>query len=101
MHPIIDSKLEEIQKACNKYDVKTLYLFGSASKDSYTKDSDLDFLVSFKEMPLEKYSDNYFALNYQFRELFEKEIDLITDKSLSNPYFIEEINKSKKLIYES
>jgi uncharacterized protein len=33
--------------------------------------------------------------------LFNREIDVITERSLSNPYFIESVNKSKVLIYEA
>ncbi|RZL31341.1 MAG: nucleotidyltransferase domain-containing protein, partial [Pedobacter sp.] len=31
--------------------------------------------------------------------LFDREIDLVTENSLSNPYFINEIEQSKQLIY--
>ncbi|NJB81929.1 putative nucleotidyltransferase, partial [Wenyingzhuangia aestuarii] len=30
-----------------------------------------------------------------------RKIDLVTEKSLKNPYFIESINESKELIYEA
>ena len=47
------------------------------------------------------YTDNYFELHYKLSDLFGRKIDLITERSLSNPYFIESINETKELIYES
>jgi len=38
-------------------------------------------------------------LHDKLRDYFNREIDLITEKSLKNPYFIKEINETKKLIY--
>jgi len=31
--------------------------------------------------------------------LFKRDIDLVTENSLKNPYFIEELNETKQLIY--
>ncbi|MDR2801711.1 MAG: nucleotidyltransferase domain-containing protein, partial [Prevotellaceae bacterium] len=61
--------------------------------------SDIDFLISFDNLSIEQYTDNYFELYYQLQRLFGRKIDLLTDKSLSNPYFIESVEASKQLIY--
>ena len=45
------------------------------------------------------YADTYFALADKFEDIFRRPVDLVTDKSLSNPYFIDSINRTKKLIY--
>jgi predicted nucleotidyltransferase len=45
------------------------------------------------------YADTYFELAEKFEKLFHRPVDLVTDKSLSNPYFIESINQNKLLIY--
>ncbi len=79
-----------------------MYLFGSAETAEFTNKSDIVFLISFKDnLSIEDYTNNYFALHYKLRELFNREIDIITERSLSNPYLIDSINKSKKLIYEA
>ena len=91
--------MEELKKLCETYDVRTLYLFGSASTDKFNNSSDIDILVSFKDISIEKYTDNYFELHYRLEELFERKIDLITENSLSNPYFIESIEETKQLLY--
>ncbi len=45
------------------------------------------------------YADAYFDLADQFENLFQRQVDLVTEKSLSNPYFIDSINKTKTLLY--
>jgi predicted nucleotidyltransferase len=99
MQKFILNKMEELKKLCETYDVRTLYLFGSASTDKFNNSSDIDILVSFKDISIEKYTDNYFELHYRLEELFERKIDLITENSLSNPYFIESIEETKQLLY--
>jgi len=41
------------------------------------------------------YADTYFDLADKIENLFQRPVDLVTDKSLSNPYFIDSINKTK------
>lgn len=102
MQKILKTKIDDIQDICKNLKVKRLYVFGSAAKGDFNKNSDIDFLLSFTEnISVEEYTDNYFALHYKLRELFNREIDIITERTLSNPYFIESIDESKELIYES
>jgi predicted nucleotidyltransferase len=76
-----------------------MYVFGSASSENFTVDSDIDLHISFKDLSFEKYTDNYFDLHEQLELLLEKKVDLITERSLTNPYFIASLEDSKKLIY--
>jgi len=46
------------------------------------------------------YADNYFLIADEFEKILHRPVDLITDKSLSNPYLINSINMTKTLIYE-
>ncbi len=81
--------------------MKRLCAFGSAVSGDFTEDSDIDFLISFVEnISVEEYTNNYFELQYRLRDLLKREVDLMTERTLSNPYFIESVNKSKRLIYE-
>ncbi len=102
MKEIIKENKEELEKLCVELQIKRLYSFGSVGTDKFSKDSDIDFLISFKDnISIEDYTNNYFILHYKLRELFNREIDIITERTLSNPYFIESINKSMQLIYEA
>ncbi|MFT4202885.1 MAG: nucleotidyltransferase domain-containing protein [Chitinophagaceae bacterium] len=96
MEKIIENKLPEIKKTFQKYGATRAYLFGSAATDSMTKDSDIDFLFSFpKDMHYETYGANYFELLYDLQELLNRNVDLVAEKTLSNPFLIESINESK------
>ena len=44
-------------------------------------------------------ADTYFELVEKFENIFKRPVDLVTDKSLGNPYFIESINQTKTPIY--
>lgn len=101
MNAEISEKIPLLKSLCEKYQVESLYLFGSAvSSEILSRESDLDFLITFKKgLSVEDYTENYFALQYQLRSLFNRDIDLITSRSLSNPYFIQSIEETKKLIY--
>jgi predicted nucleotidyltransferase len=103
MQPIIEQRKEELKAICERLKIRKLYAFGSAvTSDKFRDNSDIDFLISFEDsISPEEYSENYFQLMYRLRELFNREIDVITERSLSNPYFIESVNKNKVLIYEA
>ena len=93
---------EDIKQLCKKLNVDKLYLFGSILNDNFNQNSDIDFLLSFKkDLSIEDYTNNYFELYHSLEEVLSCKVDLITENSLSNPYFIEELNKNKFLIYES
>lgn len=91
--------LSAIIPLLEKHRVETAYVFGSVLTDRFDEESDLDLLITFKDVPLEEYSDNYFGLKFSLEEMLGREVDLLEEKALKNPYFIEEINKSKMLIY--
>lgn len=102
MQQILENKLIDLQRLCKALGVEKLYAFGSVVSDKFRADSDIDFLISFSEhLSVEQYTDNYFALQYQLRDMFNRNIDLVTERTLSNPYFIESIEETKQLIYEA
>ena len=100
MNRIVKERLNDIVKLCENNGVKSLYIFGSANTDKFDKKSDIDFLIAFKDsLSIEEYTENYFTLQYKLRELFKREIDLVTQNSLSNPFFIQSIDQNKQLLY--
>jgi hypothetical protein len=102
MQPVLQSKIRDVKDICQQLKVKRLYAFGSVVSGNFKDDSDIDFLLSFADgLSIQEYTGNYFRLHYKLREIFNREIDLITERTLSNPYFIDSINESKELLYES
>jgi len=83
-----------------KHKIKNAYLFGSALTDKFDEKSDVDFLVNFIDDldPLEK-GELLWNLRFSLEDNLNRPIDLITESSLKNPYFIEELNEKKLKIY--
>ena len=81
---------EEILKVLKKnrdllkrYRVKRIGLFGSHIRNEASPESDIDFIVDFEE----KTFDNYIELSFALDNLFDKKIDLLTEKGIS-PYIL-------------
>ena len=101
MQKIVSDNIDHLRALCIRYNVESLYAFGSVCTDSFNESSDIDLLISFKTMDYGDYADTYFELAEKLERLFNRPVDLLTDKSLSNPYLIESINQTKKPIYEA
>ena len=96
---IVTDKIDALTQLCKDYNVKTMYVFGSVCTELFNETSDIDILIAFENLSIEQYTDNYFDLHYKLEDLFGRNIDLLTDQSLSNPYFIKRVEQTKKLIY--
>lgn len=101
MNNIINEKKELIFEACKKYHVDSLYTFGSINTDRFNSNSDIDFLVSFKmdEFKIEDYADIYFDFEYELEDILGREIDLVTERSVKNPYFKEEVIRTRLILF--
>lgn len=91
---------EDVLALCGRCGVRRLDLFGSAATGHFddTK-SDLDFLVSFEPMAPAAYADAYFSLREGLAELFGRDVDLVTDSSLDNPYFRTRVESERRNLY--
>jgi len=93
------SHIPQIRKLCEQHKVERLYAFGSVLTDQFSEDSDVDLLVGFGDMPLENYADNYFDLKFSLQDIFKRQVDLLEEQAIKNPYFRRSIDNSKQLIY--
>jgi predicted nucleotidyltransferase len=89
-----------IKNLCKQYNVKKLYAFGSVLTDKFTDKSDIDLIVDFKDMPVEDYADNYFDFKFSLQDIIKRDVDLLEEQAIRNPYFMQNINQTKQLIYE-
>ena len=99
MHLITDN-LEQIYALCRKYRVKTLCVFGSILTPRFNENSDVDFSATFypEEDPLVA-GENRIQVYICLEDLMGRRIDLVDEDNLKNPYFIEELEETKQLIY--
>lgn len=96
---IIDSNIDKIKALWRKHKVAKLFVFGSILTDRFKKNSDIDFLVDFSEIDLYDYADNYFDLKTSLERLLKRQIDLLEDKAINNPFLRQSIESSKQIIY--
>lgn len=99
MMQTIEAKRDVLGDLCVRFHVARLEIFGSAATGDLREDSDLDFLVEFRRVGSMTPADQYFGLLQALEELFGREIDLLTDRSLRNPYFISSVEKTRQLLY--
>lgn len=90
---------EAIIKLCKAHKVKSLYAFGSVLTDHFNGESDIDLIVDFTPMEVEDYADNYFDFKFSLQDIFNRQVDLLEAKAIKNPYFLQNVNQQKQLVY--
>ena len=100
VHSFIESKMAELRSVFKRHKVKKAYLFGSACTDAFGDASDVDFLIEPGEEidPVAK-GENLWDLYYALKALLGRNVDMITRESLTNKYFIAEVNRTAVAIY--
>lgn len=99
----IDAVRDEVSDLCESYGVERLELFGSLATDAFDQqESDLDFIVRFTEhvRKASGYAKQYLDFAEALEELFGREVDLVTERSIQNPYFCRSLDASRQVIYD-
>lgn len=97
----IQPYLPKVIELFKKHKLKNAYAFGSVLSDKFNDFSDIDILINFLDYsnPLEV-GQSIWDLEDELESLTSRKIDLLTERSLKNPYFIKELDNTKHLIYE-
>jgi len=96
---IVDETREDIVQLCEKYGVKELYLFGSALRDDFGPQSDIDVAVVFSRAGVAGSFDQYFDFKTELEQLLGRSVDLVCMGSVRNCVFRRELDETKRLIY--
>lgn len=91
--------IEQVKKLCNANKVKSLFVFGSATKNAMRPDSDIDLVVDIDDQDPLSYADKYFNLKFQLEKIFNRKIDLLESRSIRNRFLRQEIDQTKFQIY--
>ena len=83
---------------CRRWRIRELCLFGSALRDDFGPDSDLDFLVSF-EPGATLDIDRLLEMKEELAAEFGRPVDLVEKETLRNPWRKHEILKTREVIY--
>ncbi len=98
----VKNNLSSIFNICERYGVKSLYLFGSATNNSFAQHSDPDFVIDyFKDAEgLALAPFDYFDVLFSLENISDKKVDLVVKDAIRNSYFKKSLEASKILIYE-
>lgn len=82
---LLDTKA--IKSACKQYGVERLRVFGSVLTDRFDpQTSDVDFLVTFQPGRENLFHD-YFDLKFELERIVGRNVDLVMERSVKNPFF--------------
>lgn len=97
---LIEDNRDAIEALCRRFHVAKLEVFGSAATGAFDPArSDVDFLVEFhRDVPMNA-ADQYFGLLFALEEIFGRKIDLVTSRSIRNPYFLRGVNETRQPFY--
>jgi predicted nucleotidyltransferase len=100
LHPILQAQLPLVVNLFKDHKIKSAYAFGSVVSDKFNEESDIDLLINFEDSveALER-GEIWWNLHDTLRDMFNREVDLLIESTLKNPYLIEDINEKKQLIY--
>ena len=88
----------QIRDFCGRWKIAELAVFGSVLREDFHPDSDVDVLVTFaKEAEWSLY--DWADMIAELREIFGRDIDLLSSHSLRNPFRRHEILKNRVTLY--
>ncbi|HPD13442.1 MAG TPA: nucleotidyltransferase domain-containing protein [Planctomycetota bacterium] len=101
MVALVEQHKPALDSLCREFRVRRLELFGSAatSEGPLAESSDLDFLVEFLPLEPGAHADAYFGLLAALEDLFGRPVDLVMTRAITNPYFLESVNRTRTVLY--
>jgi uncharacterized protein len=92
----IDSN--QITDFCRRWRITEFALFGSAVRDDFRPESDVDVLVTFEpDAPWTLWDLS--RMRMELEEIFGREVDLVEKKALRNPFRRQAILANQRVIY--
>ena len=101
MISLVEERRVEVAEICQRYGVRRLDLFGSATGIGFDQEaSDLDFVVSFERRDPPELFNRYFGLKEDLEGLFGRGVDLLMEGALKKDgRFVEEVAKTRVPLY--
>jgi hypothetical protein len=82
---------------CSKWKVKELSIFGSALREDFREDSDIDVLV--ETLPDSQLGWDWLDMQNELAAILGRNVDLVFKDGLRNPYRREEILRTRQVLY--
>lgn len=102
MQKFLEDKREEIAELCRTHHVRRLSVFGSAARDDFDAErSDVDFLVQFEMLTpgTTAFMRNYENFQEALVRLLRRDVDLIREGVIRNPFILQTIREDQRQLY--
>jgi uncharacterized protein len=94
----IDISMDRIEEFCRRWRIREFSLFGSVLREDFRPDSDVDVLVSFE--PNDEWDLFHLGeMRDELMALFGRDVDLIEEEGLRNPFRRRTILDTREVIY--
>ncbi|MFZ5448308.1 MAG: nucleotidyltransferase family protein [Thermodesulfobacteriota bacterium] len=94
----IDIPRDKIENFCKKWKIAEFSIFGSALRQDFLPDSDVDVLISFEpDIPWSLY--DWVDMIEELQSILGREVDLVEKSGLRNPFRRHEILNNRQVIY--
>ncbi|PYV23222.1 MAG: DNA polymerase subunit beta [Acidobacteria bacterium] len=89
---------QRVRDFCQRWKIAELSLFGSVLREDFGPDSDVDVLVTFSNDAQWSLYE-WVEMIAELREIFGRDVDLLSRQSLRNPFRRHEILKTRETLY--
>ena len=99
----VEASQEEVAAFCERWQVTQLAIFGSALREDFGPDSDVDLLVSFEDGARHTLFDMHY-MEEELKTIFGREVDLVSRRGIEkSPNYLRRkaILESAELLYGS
>lgn len=87
-----------IDAFCSKWNIREMSLFGSVLREDFSPHSDVDVLVAF-EPGVSRSLFDLVEMKDELQALFGREVDLVSQGGLRNPFRRHEILTTRQVLY--
>jgi predicted nucleotidyltransferase len=98
MNPGVELDRDALAAFCRKWRIRELSIFGSALREDFRPDSDLDFLVSFEPEAGWDLWDMV-DMREDLISVVGREVDIVVKEALRNPYRRRQILTHREVIH--
>ena len=96
----IDLTHKDLEYIISKYNIKEISVFGSSIRNDFTSESDVDFLIDFRNSEEISLFDILDIQDY-LQNITKRNVDIVEPAALVNPYRRKAIMNSRELLYVS
>jgi uncharacterized protein with HEPN domain/predicted nucleotidyltransferase len=101
MNEVVQDKLPDLVRICERCGIRRLELFGSAARDDFDPAaSDLDFVVMFEESTLQDGFDSYLNTLRELEAPLGHKVDLLEADAIANPFLLDAIKQDRIVLCE-